>query len=72
MITKNDCKGDTMSDVFEIRKDEEKIASINRTIRFKPELFDRMVLESEKAGVSFNKAVNQCIEYALDHMEPAE
>lgn len=61
-----------MQDVFEIRKDEDKIASVNRTIRFKPEIFERIVLESEKAGVSFNKTVNQCIEYALSHMKDAE
>lgn len=54
---------------FRIQPETEKISSINRTIRMKPDTFDRLLALSEKTGVSFNKIVNQCIEYALSHYE---
>lgn len=52
---------------FIIKREPEKIASINRTIRLKPELFDWLNDESERTGVSFNKIVNQCIEFSRDN-----
>ena len=55
-------------DKFEINKEDGKISSINRTIRMKPEHFDRITELSEKTGVSFNKIVIQCIEYALENL----
>ena len=57
---------------FQIDKDEYKISSISRTIRLKAETFDRINELNLKTGVSFNKIVNQCIEYALDNMEEDE
>ncbi|MEA5003943.1 MAG: hypothetical protein VB081_10635 [Christensenella sp.] len=54
---------------FKIDKDDGKISSINRTIRMKPEHFDVIMELSEKTGVSFNKIVNQCIEYALKNLD---
>ena len=59
-------------DEFRINKTPEKITSINRTIRMKPELFDRLMELSEKTGVSFNKLANQCISYALEHLKEDE
>ncbi len=56
-------------DKFKIQKDIEKISSINRTIRMKPEHFDKIMKISEKNNISFNKVVNQCIEYALNNLE---
>lgn len=53
---------------FEISKENEKISSINRTIRLKPETFETLMSLSENTGVSFNKIVNQCIDYALKNM----
>lgn len=35
----------------------------------KPEHFEKIMALSEKTGVSFNKIINQCIEYALENME---
>lgn len=62
-----------MSRGFTVSTKDEKIKSINRTIRFKPEHFDRIVQLSEETGVSFNKIVNQCLAFALDSMEdPSE
>jgi len=55
-------------DKFKINLEESKISSINRTIRMKPEHFDIIMALSEETGVSFNKIVNQCIEYALKNM----
>ena len=52
-----------------IKQDEEKIASINRTIRIKPEVFDKLMDISEKTGVSFNKVIGQCLDYALENLE---
>ena len=40
---------------------------ISRTIRLDAALFERIMEESEKTGVSFNKIVNQCITYAFQH-----
>lgn len=54
---------------FKVNKDPEKISSINRTIRLKPENFEKLTLLSEESGVSFNKIVNQCIEFALENLE---
>lgn len=54
---------------FVIDTSERKISSISRTIRIKEETFDRINEINRKTGVSFNKIVNQCIEYALAHYE---
>jgi len=54
---------------FQVDTKEHKISAINRTIRLKADTFDKINELSEKTGVSFNKIVNQCIEYALDSME---
>ena len=54
---------------FKINTKDEKISSISRTIRMKAETFDKINELNLKTGVSFNKIVNQCIEYALDSME---
>ena len=59
-------------DSFKINKETKKMVSINRTIRLKPETFDQLMLLNEKTGVSFNKIVNQCIEYALKHLDETE
>lgn len=53
---------------FKINTEEEKISSISRTIRMKAETFDKINELNRKTGVSFNKIVNQCIEYALENM----
>ncbi len=57
---------------FEVTKKEKKINSINRTIRMDPEQFDKLMELSEEHGVSFNKVVNQCIEFALSHLKSSE
>jgi len=54
---------------FSVDKGEGKISSINRTIRLKPEYFEKIMELSEETGISFNKIVNQCIAYALNNME---
>ena len=57
---------------FKIDTNEQKISSISRTIRLKAETFDKINELNLKTGVSFNKIVNQCIEYALANMEEDE
>ena len=52
-----------------IKKETERISSINRTIRIKPEVFDKLMELSEKNEISFNKVVNQCLEYALENLK---
>jgi predicted HicB family RNase H-like nuclease len=59
-------------DYFCINQKNERISSINRTIRMKPDLFERIMELSEATGVSFNKIVNQCIAYALEHYREPE
>ena len=54
---------------LKIKKETQKISSINRTIRIKPECFDKLMELSEKNGISFNKVVNQCLEYALENLD---
>lgn len=56
-------------DKFKIDTAERKINSISRTIRLKAETFDRINEINRQTGVSFNKIVNQCIEFALEHYE---
>lgn len=57
---------------FKIDTEEHKLSSISRTIRLKAETFDRINELNMKTGVSFNKIINQCIEYALDNMAEDE
>ena len=57
---------------FKIDTNEQKISSISRTIRLKAETFDKINELNLKTGVSFNKIINQCIEYALANMEEEE
>ena len=57
---------------FKINTEEEKISSVSRTIRMKAETFDRINELNLKTGVSFNKIVNQCIEYALENYISSE
>ena len=54
-------------DDFWIERAPEKLSSLSRTIRLDAALFERIMEESEKTGVSFNKIVNQCITYAFQH-----
>ena len=54
---------------FVIDKTDRKMSSISRTIRMKEETFDRINEIDRQTGVSFNKIVNQCIEYALAHYD---
>ena len=57
---------------FVIDKTDRKMSSISRTIRMKEETFDRINEINRQTGVSFNKIVNQCIEYALAHYTDEE
>lgn len=57
---------------FVIDKSDQKMSSISRTIRMKEETFDRINEINRRTGVSFNKIVNQCIEYALEHYDEEE
>ena len=54
---------------FRIDTSDEKISSVSRTIRIKAETFDKINEINMKTGVSFNKIVNQFIEYALKNYE---
>lgn len=56
-------------DKFKIDTSDSKMSSISRTIRMKEETFDRINEIHRQTGVSFNKIVNQCIEYALARYE---
>ena len=53
---------------FKIDKDKVKSKTVNRTIRLKETTFSKLMQLSEESGVSFNKVVQECIEYSLSHM----
>ena len=53
---------------FKIDKDKVKAKTINRTIRLKEATFNQLAELSRQSGVSFNKVVAECIDYALSHM----
>lgn len=59
-------------DKFIINRDENKISSINRTVRFKPEHFEKLTELSIQTGISFNKILTQCIEFAISRLETEE
>ena len=52
-----------------IKSDVDAMKSINRTIRIKPECFDKLMELAEKHNISFNKVVCQCLDYALENLE---
>lgn len=52
-----------------IKSDVDAIKSINRTIRIKPECFDKLMELAKKHNISFNKVVTQCLDYALENLE---
>jgi len=53
---------------FKIDKEKVSNKTINRTIRLKQETYNKLMKLSETNEISFNKVVNECIEYALSHM----
>lgn len=53
---------------FKIDKEKLSAKSLNRTIRLKEETYQKLMKISEDNGVSVNKVINECIEYALSHM----
>lgn len=53
---------------FVINADKDKAETINRTIRFKGETYDTLLALSEEHEITFNKLVNQCVEYALENL----
>lgn len=56
-------------EAFVIKNDITKISSINRTIRVKTEIYDEIMELCEIYQLSFNRIVNQCLEYALKNLE---
>ena len=54
---------------FVIQKNPKPITSINRTIRIKKETFDQLIDLSVKYNISFNKILNQCLNYALENLQ---
>ncbi|MDL2281414.1 hypothetical protein LJC10_06140 [Selenomonadales bacterium OttesenSCG-928-I06] len=57
---------------FKVDTNKNKETTINRTIRIRNEHFDKIMELSEKSNVSFNKIINQCIEFALENLEEEE
>ncbi|GHV03668.1 hypothetical protein FACS1894211_16440 [Clostridia bacterium] len=57
---------------FIINPNAGKMNAIIRTIRIKGETYDKLTDLAEKHNITFNKLVNQCIEYALDNLTDKE
>ena len=53
--------------MFQLKKDYRDYES--KTLRLPKELIEQLQSEADKNNLSFNRAVIQCIEYALEHME---
>lgn len=53
--------------IFQIKKDS--IEYSNKSLRLPDKLIDRVQTVADCNGISFNKLVIQCIEYALNHMD---
>lgn len=54
---------------FVIKNDDRSQESINRTIRFQGDIFDRLEELSKANGVTFNKIVNMAVKYALENLD---
>lgn len=54
---------------FKIQTNQYKEQTINRTIRLKLDVYDKIMELSEKNNISANKVINQCLEYALKNLE---
>ncbi len=54
---------------FQIKQPEKIRKSINRTLRFRPEMFERLIELAEEHQISFNYLACQCIQYAFDNLE---
>jgi len=50
---------------FKIPKEE----NINKTFRLKKELVERLDVIAHEKGISMNKLVALCCEYALEHLD---
>ncbi|MDR1092818.1 MAG: hypothetical protein LBL66_01555 [Clostridiales bacterium] len=57
---------------FVIQTNKTKDDSVIRTIRIKGDTDDKLVELSEQHKITFNKLVNQCIEYALENLTEKE
>ena len=56
-------------DKFRISKEGKDKDSINRTIRFRGEIYDKLMELVDKNMVSFNRLVNEALKFALDRLE---
>lgn len=54
---------------FVIVHDVAKFSSINRTIRVRYDVYDEIMRLGDSYHLSFNKIVNQCLEFALKHLD---
>lgn len=52
---------------FKINTEDEKLSTVSGMIWMRASTFDRICELSLETGVSFNKVVNKCIEYALEN-----
>ena len=54
--------------MFKLKKEDTEYE--NKSLRLPKDLIDEVQALANKNNLSFNKVVIQCIEYALDNMEP--
>ena len=53
---------------FQVKQPKPPRQSVSRTLRFRPEMYDRLTELAEEYEISFNFLVCQCIRYALDNL----
>jgi len=56
-------------DKFRISKEGQDKDSINRTIRFRGTIYDKLMTLTDKTKVSFNRLVNEALQFALDRLD---
>ena len=51
--------------------DSEKInrKSVNRSVRFSPDVYDKLVALAKDNGISFNKMIGLCVDYSLSNLD---
>lgn len=54
-------------DNFKVIKTQNK--SVNRSIRLNEDVHNKLCIMSDATGISYNKIVAKCIEYALNNMK---
>lgn len=57
---------------FQISREKPVKRTVNRTIRLSTETFEKLTGLARENGISFNRLITQCVDYALDNLDEKE